>query len=69
MGEPDHNRVDSRKKKIYSIMGVITLLFGLLGILAQIYGIQTLIVILILLGFTGAAVSYFLPETSTAQGM
>ena len=45
-------------------MGVVTLIFGFLGVLAQIIGIPTLIVVLIVLGLTGAAVSYFLPETS-----
>jgi phage shock protein PspC (stress-responsive transcriptional regulator) len=41
------------------------LIFGFLGVLAQIFGIlPTLIVILIVLGLTGAAVSYFLPENS-----
>ncbi len=45
-------------------MGVVTLIFGFLGVLAQIFGIPTLIVILIVLGLTGAAVSYFLPENS-----
>ena len=49
-------------------MGVVTLLFGFLGILAQVYGIGTLIVILILLGLAGAAASYFLPEAATGQG-
>jgi len=45
-------------------MGVDTLIFGFLGELAQIVGIPTLIVILIVLGLTGSAVSYFLPENS-----
>jgi len=49
-------------------MGVVTLFFGFLGVLAQVYGIQTLIAILILLGIAGAAVSFFLPETTTKQG-
>ena len=49
-------------------MGVVILLFGFLGILARVYGIGTLIVILILHGFTGVAASYFLPETATGQG-
>jgi MFS family permease len=47
-----------------TVMGVITLLFGFAGILAQIYGIRALIGILILFGFAGAVVSFFLPETS-----
>lgn len=50
-----------------TVMGVITLLFGLIGILAQIYGIRTLIVILILLGVAGSVVSFFLPEASGAD--
>lgn len=48
-------------------MGVVTLLFGFLGILAQVYGIGPLIVILILLGLTGAVASYLLPEAATGQ--
>ena len=46
-------------------MGVVTLLFGFLGIPAQVYGIGTLTVILILLGLTGAIASYFLPKSRT----
>ena len=42
----------------------MVLIFGFLGVLAQIFGIPTLIVILIVLGLTEAAVSYFLPENS-----
>jgi len=45
-------------------MGVVTLIFGFLGELAQIVGIPTLIVVLIVLWLTGSAVSYFLPENS-----
>ena len=45
-------------------MGVVTLIFGFLGVLAQIFGIPTLILILIVLGLTGAAASYFLPEAT-----
>ena len=45
-------------------MGVVTLIFGFLGVLAQIVGIPTLIVVLIVLGLTGSAVSYFLPESA-----
>ena len=45
-------------------MGVITLLFRIAGVLAQVYGIQVLIAILILFGIAGAVVSLFLPETS-----
>lgn len=43
-------------------MGVVTVLFGFLGIMAQVYGIGPLIVILILPGLTGAVASYFVPE-------
>ena len=49
-------------------MGVVTLIFGILGVIAQVFGIRTLIVILILLGITGAAISFFLPEIPTDQG-
>ena len=45
-------------------MGVVTLIFGFPGVLAQIVGIPALIVVLIVLGLTGSAVSYFLPENS-----
>ena len=45
-------------------MGVVTLIFGFPGMLAQIVGIPTLIVVLIVLLLTGSAVSYFLPENS-----
>jgi hypothetical protein len=48
-------------------MGVDTLIFGFLGVLAQIVGIPTLIVVLIVLGLAGSAVSYFLPENSKEQ--
>ena len=48
-------------------MGVVTLMFGLLGIVVQIYGIRSLIGILILLGLAGAALSFFLPEASTGS--
>lgn len=46
-------------------IGVVTLLFGFLGILAQVYGNGLQIVILILLGLAGAVASYFLPEAAT----
>ena len=46
---------------------LVALRFGFLGVLAQVYGIQTLIVILILFGIAGAVVSFFLPETSSQQ--
>jgi hypothetical protein len=64
------DQVDSVKRTTYvafanTAMGVVTILFGLLGILAQAYGIRMLIVALVLLGITGAAVSFFLPETAT----
>ena len=50
-----------------TVMGMVTLLFGFMGILAQVSGIRTLIVVLILLGIAGAIVSFFLPEASGAQ--
>jgi hypothetical protein len=45
-----------------TVMGGVTLLFGFLGVLAQMYGIRTLIGFLVLLGLAGAAISFFLPE-------
>ena len=48
-------------------MGVITLLFGFPGVLAQLYGIRAMIVILAVLGIAGAAVRRFLPEASGEQ--
>ena len=50
-----------------TVMGAVTLLFGFIGILAQVYGIRMLIVLLILLGIAGAVVSFFLPEASSEQ--
>lgn len=50
-----------------TLMGLVTLLFGFLGILAQVYGIRSLIVVLILLGIAGAAVSHFLPENASVK--
>ena len=66
------DKVDPEQRTTYvafanTAMGIVTLLFGLAGILAQVYGIQTLIVILILFGIAGAVVSFFLPETSSQQ--
>ena len=66
------DQVDAAERTTYvafanTAMGVITLLFGFIGILAQIYGIKSIIVILILLGLAGAAVSFLLPETSKIQ--
>lgn len=63
------DQVDPAERTTYvafanTVMGVVTLIFGFLGVLAQILGIPTLILILIVLGLTGAAVSYFLPELS-----
>jgi len=68
------DRVDPAERTTYvafanTAMGVVTLIFGFLGVLAQIFGIPTLIVVLIVLGLTGAAVSYFLPETSIDQDL
>lgn len=67
------DQVDPAERTTYvafanTAMGVVTLLFGFLGVIAQVYGIRTLIVILILFGVAGAAVSLFLPETSSGQG-
>ena len=50
-------------------MGVDTLIFGFLGVLAQIVGIPTLIVVLIVLGLAGSAVSYFLPDKRHQKSM
>ena len=63
------DQVDTDQRTTYvafanTVMGVVTLLFGLAGILAQVYGIQTLIVVLTLFGIVGAVLSFFLPETS-----
>ena len=63
------DQIDPAERTTYvafanTAMGVVTLIFGFLGVLAQIAGIPTLIVVLIVLGLTGSAVSYFLPETS-----
>ena len=62
------DQVDPAERTTYvafanTAMGVVTLIFGSLGVLAQIFGIPTLIVILIVIGLMLAAVSYFLPET------
>ncbi|MEX1347516.1 MAG: MFS transporter [Desulfobacterales bacterium] len=62
------DQVDPAERTTYvafanTAMGVVVLVFGFLGVLAQIFGIPTLIVILIVLGITGAVVSYYLPET------
>ncbi len=64
------DQVDPKQRTTYvafanTAMGVVTLLFGFAGILAQVYGIRVLIVILILFGLAGAVVSFFLPETSS----
>jgi MFS family permease len=66
------DQVDAAERTTYvafgnTVMGVVTLLFGFIGILAQYYGIRSIIAIFILLGFTGAAVSFLLPETSSEQ--
>ena len=63
------DQIDPAERTTYvafanTAMGVVTLLFGFLGVLAQIFGLPTLIVALIVLGLSGAAVSYFLPENS-----
>jgi MFS family permease len=50
-----------------TVMGVVTLRFGFIGISAQVHGIWTLIVILILRGTAGATVSFYLPEASGEQ--
>jgi MFS family permease len=66
------DQVDAEQRTTYvafanTAMGIVTLLFGSAGILAQVYGIRALIVVLILLGIAGAAVSFFLPETSAEK--
>ena len=66
------DQIDPAERTTYvafanTAMGVITLLFGFIGVIAQFYGIQRIIGILILLGLAGAAVSFFLPETSGEQ--
>jgi MFS family permease len=50
-----------------TVMGVVTLLFGLVGILAQVYGVRMLIVVLVLFGIAGAVLSFFRPEASSEQ--
>jgi hypothetical protein len=47
-----------------SVMGLVTLVFGALGIVAQFYGIRTLVAALVALAVAGAAVSRLLPEAS-----
>ncbi len=64
------DRVNTAERSTYvafanTAMGVMTLLFGLLGVIAHLYGIKALIVILILLGLSGAIISASLPETSS----
>ena len=66
------DQVDPEQRTTYvafanTAMGIVTLLFGLAGIIAQVYGIQALIVVLILFGIAGAVVSFFLPEASSEQ--
>jgi MFS family permease len=63
------DQVDPDQRMTYvafanTVMGIVTLLFGFAGILAQVYGIQILIFILTLFGIAGAVVSFFLPEIS-----
>jgi MFS family permease len=63
------DQVDPDQRTTYvafanTVMGVVTLLFGFAGILAQVYGIQILIFILTFFGIAGAVVSFFLPEIS-----
>jgi hypothetical protein len=62
------DQVDSDQRRSYmaanTVMGVVTLLFGFAEILAQVYGIQILIMTLTLFGIADADVSFFLPETS-----
>ena len=63
------DQVDPDQRTTYvafanTVMGVVTLLFGLAGILAQVFSIQILIGILTFFGIVGAGVSFFLPETS-----
>ena len=53
---------------IGGIMGAITGIAAIvIGILAQVYGIRTLIVLLIVLGIGGAVISFGLPEASSEQ--
>ena len=48
-----------------TVMGLVTLIFGALGIIAQFAGIRILIAALVILGLAGAAVSRLLPEAAT----
>ena len=54
--------MENRKGRVDT--AYMILIFGFLGVLAQIFGIPIRILILIVLGLTGATASYFLPETS-----
>ena len=65
------DRVDPQQRSTFvafanSAIGLIALLFGALGIIAQAVGIKWLIGILVLLGASGSLLSYFLPEITAA---
>ncbi len=65
------DRVDPQQRSTFvafanSAIGLIALLFGALGIIAQAVGINWLIGILVLLGASGSLLSYFLPEITAA---
>ncbi|MDJ0915305.1 MAG: MFS transporter [Desulfobacterales bacterium] len=65
------DRVDPQQRSTFvafanSAIGLIALLFGALGIIAQAAGIKWLIGILVLLGASGSLLSYFLPEITAA---
>jgi MFS family permease len=45
-----------------SSIGVVALLFGALGLVAEAFGLSWLIAILVMLGLAGAALSLWLPE-------
>ena len=51
-----------------STMGLVTLLFGALGIIAQLFGIRTMIIALVVLALAGSAISWQLPEALAETG-
>jgi len=63
------DRVDSRQRSTFvafanSAIGLIVLLFGMLGLIAQTFGLPWLIGTLVVMGLLGSALSYALPEAS-----
>lgn len=50
-----------------SAIGLVALLFGMLGILAETFGLPVLIAFLVFMGIAGAALSALLPEATVAE--